>query len=234
MAKSSITIPEPSRAGISVYKISQFLANIFTGASRKAQAYLDSFQDIDIEILQYLTNKKIKALILDLDGTLAPPDSAILAPNLAKLDQLQAAGITLVVYSNATANVSPERKASLAERKIPLYSGQIAKPDPRGFLAVCQEFNLNPETTWMVGDDPNTDGGALNMQNGKSVLGGMIFVEPIKEIPGKIRGLKKAFIAIKNLLRSLILWLTKLNNPQLIKSNQIKAERSKWNHNKTN
>ena len=80
----------------------------------------------------------------------------------------------------------------------------------------------------MVGDDPATDGGALNIHpDGEPVLGGMIFVRPIPDEKGAIKGRKRITLGIKALARTCSLFATSFRNPGLITSQDLLAARGK-------
>lgn len=224
---------ELSREGPSRIKILQALKGL-TGGTRHAHAFLDQFNDLEPRLLAELVERRrgirieINALMIDLDATLAPAYRPILPRNLAKLDQLADQGIKLVIYSNALSTVNADRLGALQDRKIPFFTQPIAKPDPYGFRAVCAEFGLNHRTTWMVGDDPATDGGALNIHpDGEPVLGGMIFVRPIPDEKGAIKGRKRITLGIKALARTCSLFATSFRNPGLITSQDLLAARGK-------
>ncbi len=233
MQNQSLKIPERSREGLDRAKIMQAFRGL-TGGTRHAHAYLEKFSDIDVSTLQRLVairrsvRAEIHALMLDLDGTLAPAYGPIPAENLVALDRLADNGTRLVIYSNAISTVNRQRLDELKARGIPFFTESIAKPHPEGFRAVCRQYGLNHRTTWMVGDDPATDGGALNIHpDGEPVLGGMIFIRPIPTIPGSVKGIKKITLGVKSMTRFFSLLATTLRNPHLITSNDIRSAKPK-------
>lgn len=233
MPNQSLKIPESSREGLDRAKILQAFRGL-TGGTRHAHAYLEKFSDIDVSTLEKLVAIRrgvrpvIHALMLDLDGTLAPAYGPIPAENLVALDRLADNGTKLVIYSNAISTVNTQRLDALRAKGIPFFTGSIAKPHPEGFRAVCRQYGLNHRTTWMVGDDPATDGGALNIHpDGEPVLGGMIFIRPIPTIPGSVKGIKRFTLGVKSLTRFFSLLATTAHNSQLITSTDIRLAKPK-------
>lgn len=234
MKNTELIVRERSREGLDRVKLRQALWS-FAGGARKADAYLDHFSHIDTRLLEELAavrqglHRPIKGLVIDLDATLAPAYCAIPEVNLTALDRLADKGIKLAVYSNALSTVNAERLKALSSRKIPFFTQPIAKPHPQGFRTVCKEFGLDHRTTWMVGDDPATDGGALNTHpdDGEPVLGGMIFIKPIPDQAGVITGTKRLTLGIKSAARAFSLFATTYRNPRIITSRDLDNARSR-------
>lgn len=233
MQNQSLKIQERSREGLDQAKILQALRGL-TGGTRHAHAYLEEFSDINVPELVRLTEVRrgvrpvIHALMLDLDGTLAPAYGPIPQKNLVALDRLADNGTRLVIYSNAISTINSQRLDELRARGIPFFTGAVAKPHPEGFRMVCRQYGLNHRTTWMVGDDPATDGGALNIHpDGEPVLGGMIFIRPIPTIPGSVKGIKKITLGVKGITRFFSLLATTVRNPQLITSTDMHLAKPK-------
>lgn len=233
MQNQSLKIQERSREGLDRAKILQALRGL-TGGTRHAHAYLEEFSDINVPELERLVEIRrgvrpvIHALMLALDGTLAPAYGPIPQKNLVALDRLADNGTRLVIYSNAISTINSQRLDALRARGIPFFTGSIAKPHPEGFRAVCRQYGLDHRTTWMVGDDPATDGGALNIHpDGEPVLGGMIFIRPIPTIPGSVKGIKKITLGVKGITRFFSLLATTVRNPQLITSTDMRLAKTK-------
>ena len=207
--RTSLEKSDFNREGVSPDKVRHYYRVLFLGVTREADAYLDEFIDFDIQRLQELTGKVISAILLDIDACIAPAYDDILKKNLDKIDQLRADGIGIGICSNSKAM---ERLNPLIERGIPIYSGKRSKPSADVFLDACTEFGFEPSTTWMVGENPTTDGGAV------SVLGGMAFVKPIPA-GGKDLGLKKKImLPVQMALRRIAIWRTVIGNSDIIRS----------------
>jgi len=150
-----------------------FLSNVlFYRRTEGADAYLDEFSDFDVKKLRLLTRKKLSAILLDVDGCIAPPCGNICGKNLRKIKELQGQDMEMGVYSNCR---ELSRLDPLRALDIRIYDGNEPKPKPEGFLNACAFFDFDPMETWMVGDNPLTDGGAIG------VLNGVAFVKPIPE-----------------------------------------------------
>lgn len=209
----AIVKAETDREGLSLEKIRHFLATLFRGKTRNADCYLDEFTDIDIEKIRSLTRKRLRSLLIDVDACIAPAYDEILPKNLQKIRELLEQPIKIGVYSNCKAL---DRLHPLITLGIPFYDGHIAKPQAEGFLAACETFDFDPEETWMVGDNPNTDGGAI------SVLEGMIFVKPIPDNLAKLSLAKKMRLPFQVLFRNMAIYATVADNDKLIRSTHLK------------
>jgi predicted HAD superfamily phosphohydrolase YqeG len=200
---------ETNREGLNFTKTSFFFKSLL-GKTRAADAYLERFTDFDPEQLQTQTRKVIKAILLDIDACIAPIYQDILPENIEKIKNLLADGFAVAIYSNCT---DLERLKPLHDIGIPVYKGSIPKPDPQGFLDACANFGFDPKKTWMIGDNPSTDGGAIG------TLGGMVIIKPIPD--GDISHLplkKRAIIQMRNILRSMVLCSTLINNKSIIRN----------------
>ncbi len=84
--------------------------------------------------------------------------SPLFAGSLAVIQQLAAKGLKLAILSaDTTENV----KDFVETHQLTPYidsimgvDGNISKPDPRLYLAVCEQLGVKPENTIMVGDSP--------------------------------------------------------------------------------
>lgn len=114
------------------------------------------FSDITDIRPEYLAEKGIKGLFLDIDGTLLPtgteqPRDAV----MNWIEDMVRAGIVLYVLSN---NKSPERVRKLSEIvRIKNYVHKAGKPRREGFLRALQVSGLKAGETAMVGDQIFTD-----------------------------------------------------------------------------
>lgn len=198
---------ETDREGVNGDKLGHFFDVMLKGKTRGADAYLRGFTDFDIPLLSVLTRKRILSLLLDVDGCIATPYGPIQDQNLGHIDNLQRDGVAVGVYSNCQ---DMPRLDPLRKMGIPIYDGAFAKPARVGFLDACRKMNFDPQKTWMVGDNPLTDGGAVG------VLGGVAFVEPIAVDPRYVTTQKKAVaLAVSGLLREMAITRTLFMNPQI-------------------
>lgn len=136
------------------------------------------FASIDIGKLNTrraeLGQRPLRALILDVDETMAPHHGRISAANKAHIRTLLAHGLTIGIYSNARDDATPGRAEDFAElRAMGVYiAGEnvAAKPNRAGFEEVtrgliahagAQGRTLAADEVAMVGDNYMTDGGAI-------------------------------------------------------------------------
>ncbi len=194
------------REGLNGVKLRHFMNVMLSGKTRAADAYLGNFADFDVRQLEMLTRKKIGHILLDIDGCIAPPYGPIRDENLGHIANMKLTGIGVGVYSNCQ---DMPRLDPLRAMDVPIYGGMIAKPAAEGFLAACQSMGFDPETTWMVGDNPLTDGGAVG------VLGGVAFVKPLDVDSHYVPGKKLVPLALAGILREMALVRTLLDNTKI-------------------
>lgn len=187
---------------------------VLTGGVRGADAYLDTFEDFDVELLRLMTGKRIESLILDIDACLAPPYAPLLERNITHVRKLLGLGLGIGINSNC---MSGPRLEPLYELNIPSFERPIPKPLRENFLTACKDFGFDPTTTWMVGDDPSTDGGAVG------VLEGMAFVKPIPGDYSKLSSKKKIMVMSKQVFRSIAILATTAGNSNIIRSEDLRA-----------
>lgn len=215
MGQLAVVEKEKGREGASFSKARQTYNAIVHGTTREADAYLDRFADFNVQKLREKTNKKIEAILLDIDGCIAPAYDEIFPENIAKIQELIAAGVKVAVYSNCK---DMPRLQVLKDMGVRIYSGKLEKPSREGFEAVCAEFGFNPETTWMVGDDPNTDGGAVG------VLEGMAFIKAIPDNKEVVkREKKRTAMFVKGKLRDWAIESTLKNNDKILRSRDLRG-----------
>ena len=120
--------------------------------SMRPQRVYDGYEQIRGE---ELARRGIRLLLCDLDYTLAPksvrtPPAAV----KAWIDELKAAGITVMIVSN---NRSGSRVTEFcADLGVP-YQGRAGKPSPRGLEAAMARAGADRVCTAMLGDKLLTD-----------------------------------------------------------------------------
>lgn len=199
------------REGFFLLKL-RFLWKILWGRTRGADAFLDKFADFDVVELRRLTGKRLFNLIVDIDGCIAPGYGEILPENIEKIRELIGQGVGVGIYSNASL---VERLKPLADLGVKIYDGKYPKPMAEGFLEACEEFGFGPAVTWMIGDNPATDGGAVG------VLEGMAFVKPIKQNSKILDWRKRLSLVVQKTLRAVALWITRVGNKNLLTSEDL-------------
>jgi len=132
--------------------------------------YIENVQKITIE---YLKQKEIKALILDVDNTLIdfyknmPEGIEQWCKNLKK------EGIKFCILSNS----NHEEKVKMVANKLEIHYIFFAmKPFKKGFKKAAEYLKEKPENIAAVGDQIFTDIVGANRSKMKSIL-----VKPIKE-----------------------------------------------------
>lgn len=123
--------------------------------SRAVWFTLDEIEALDPEVLRATG---IEGVLLDVDATLVPHHERDFPPRiLALLDRIAAAGLKVAIYSNA------RDVEALEALGVPVIDGVARKPDPAGFRAAVARLGVeHPERVVMIGDNPLTDGAAVD------------------------------------------------------------------------
>jgi HAD superfamily hydrolase (TIGR01509 family) len=120
--------------------------------------------------------------LVDNEAWLPYPDT------LEVLGALSAHGVPVGLVSNIGWDIRPalERAGALAHLQTVLLSWEegLVKPDPAFFALACERLGSQPGETLFVGDNPETDGGAV--QVGLSAL-----LLPSERPTGRPRGLAR-------------------------------------------
>ncbi|UBV42665.1 YqeG family HAD IIIA-type phosphatase [Deinococcus taeanensis] len=112
---------------------------------------------------EFLADRALHGLLLDLDNTLVPYgsyDPQGVAQTLAWVRDLRLSGVKLYLLSNATG-----RRAAFWLEKLEFQGvGLAGKPNPRAFRRALSALQLPPAQVGMVGDQLFTDvlGGNLS------------------------------------------------------------------------
>lgn len=112
---------------------------------------IESIYDIDIEELK---NNSIKALFFDLDSTLMKSKSAKFSFKTVQFLNDLKSNFKLAIVTN-NKNIDYINKAK-SQVDIPIYSN-AKKPNPKVLLLACEELNVEPKNTAMIGDRPLSD-----------------------------------------------------------------------------
>ena len=132
--------------------------------------YLTKVEDITTD---FLNEKKIKALILDVDNTLIDINKRLSEDVINWVMNLRGHGFKLYILSNTN---NKEKVETVANKLGIPYENLAKKPFKKGFLKVQKKLNEKPEKIAVVGDQIFTD-----------VIGGnrckmyTILVDPINE-----------------------------------------------------
>ncbi len=131
------------------------------------------FDTFDKVTPEFLGERGIRALLIDIDNTLAPyeqddPDERI----LAWFDALRAAGIHAALISN---NHPPRVDRFNAPLSLPAYADS-GKPGSRAILAAMKEMGVSASETAGLGDQLLTDTWAVHRLGMPSII-----VPPIKD-----------------------------------------------------
>lgn len=129
-----------------------------------------TYRDVSPE---FLTSLGIKALLIDIDNTLAPyeqdtPDENI----IAWFDALRAAGIKAALISN---NHPPRVELFNRSLGLPAYPDS-GKPSSRSLIAAMKEMGVSQDETAGLGDQLLTDTLAVHRLDIPSII-----VPPIKD-----------------------------------------------------
>lgn len=139
---------------------------------------------------EFLAEKKIKGLILDLDNTLTthnnpiPPESS-----LEWLDKMKAAGIKLMIVSN---NHEP-RVTPFAKQLGLDFVCEGAKPLTIGYSKAIKRMGLDKRNIAAVGDQIFTDVLGSNLKGIRSIF--VFPIEPETSLPFRFkRACEKPFL----------------------------------------
>lgn len=109
----------------------------------------------------------VKALLVDIDNTLALPESQTPLPGTLEWSRkLRAAGLRIILMSNN----SEERVQPFAEQYGFPFSPASLKPLPGAFLHAAQRLGTEKQETAVVGDQVYTDILGANLAGMKSIL----------------------------------------------------------------
>ncbi len=133
-------------------------------------AYFRRVEEIKIDFLQ---NKKIKALALDIDNTLIDYKQNLSKEIIIWAKKLKEQGIKLYILSNTNKKEKVEKVANVLQ--IP-YICFAKKPLKSGFKKVKKKLNEQPENIAVVGDQIFTDIMGGNRSNMFTIL-----VDPISK-----------------------------------------------------
>lgn len=112
------------------------------------------FRSIECISPEFLREKGITALVLDVDNTLTGDFSQTLDPSVQDwLDTMRAAGISLTIVSNNT----DKRVRPFAEKVGLAYVPLAAKPLPPGLMEARRRLGVSRRQMAMVGDQIFTD-----------------------------------------------------------------------------
>jgi len=135
----------------------------------------------------FLKNRGIKGLILDVDNTLTTDENPVPPESIVKwLETMRKNGIKLIIVSNN----HDERVRVFAEPLGLDYVCESLKPSKKGYTEAMQKMGLEPHEVAGVGDQLFTDVWGANFSGITS-----IYVQPMA-----IEGKEKRFILFKRKL----------------------------------
>lgn len=137
----------------------------------KPDYFVNSIHEINAD---WLGERGLKGLVVDVDNTMMVRDSAVPGPRLrAWLADLRAAGVSIIVVSN---NWSSRVKKIAGELELGLIA-PAGKPLASGYLKALGELKLSADQTAFLGDQVFTDVLGANRAGMTSIL-----VPPLGEI----------------------------------------------------
>lgn len=132
-----------------------------------------SFRSICDVTPEFLMNRGIRLLLLDLDNTLAPYGTVVPPEQIAAwAETVKKSGVTLFIITN---NRGSDRVARLAEAYGIEYIMKAQKPFVTGIKKALEQLGRTPQETALAGDQVYTDILAANSAGLLSII-----VEPIK------------------------------------------------------
>lgn len=117
----------------------------------KPKEILNTYTDLNIKELK---DRGFKAVLLDIDNTIAIPDTGKCDENAKKfIHELQDNGFEVVIFSN---NSEERVKHFLDDLKV-RYVHNALKPLPFSYRETCKYLNLKPNEVIVLGDQLLTD-----------------------------------------------------------------------------
>ena len=112
------------------------------------------FKDVTHITPEWLAEKGIRALVLDIDNTLTADRSQELPAEVAQwLEEMRKAGVALTIVSNGA-----EQRVKPFARKLGLaYLYRAAKPLPFALMVACRRMGVKRREMAMVGDQLYAD-----------------------------------------------------------------------------
>lgn len=121
---------------------------------------------------EFMKEKGLKLLLLDLDNTISPYGEAEPSPEIMRwVGKMRESGITLFIVSNT----KKPRAGIFAEKMGIPYIMYAKKPSRRGLREAMRIIGCSEQETALAGDQTFTDVLAANRANVTSIM-----VEPIK------------------------------------------------------
>lgn len=122
----------------------------------------------------FFKNKGIKAIILDVDNTLAVRKGKIVLENVPTwLENMKKSGIRLIILSNAM----PERMSGFAKKIGLEFVGLGLKPLPFGYYRAAKRMGVKSRECAIIGDQLFTDILGGNLSGCKTVLVSPVEIE---------------------------------------------------------
>lgn len=138
----------------------------------------------------FLKKHNIKAVILDVDNTLAIKKGKILLGNVPSwLEAMEKEGIKLIILSNATV----ERMSGFAAKVNLPFVGLGLKPLPFGYFRAAKRVGVKIKECAIIGDQLFTDVLGGNLAGCKTVLVSPVELEQTKLFNIK-RGLERKLL----------------------------------------
>ena len=136
------------------------------------KAYLNKVTDIDLE---FLRQRNIKGLLIDIDNTLIPKDGRVIENLEEWAKKLREEGkIKLCILSNTNKKEKAKKMSEVLKSEYYIYFAK--KPLKFGFNKAKKKLNLENENIAVVGDQMLTDVLGANRSKMYSIL-----VKPLEE-----------------------------------------------------
>ena len=138
----------------------------------------------------YLKNIGVKAVILDVDNTLAVNKGKIVLGNVPKwLEKMEQSGIKLIILSNAMV----DRMSGFAEKIGLEFVGLGLNPLPFGYFRAAKRMGVKAKDCAIIGDQLFTDILGGNLAGCKTVLVSPVEMENTKFFKFK-RGMERRLL----------------------------------------
>jgi len=192
---------DKNHKGFNWNKLAFALSLPFNPCHTETMLEIPGFQYLNVDDVR----RKVRGLVLDVDGTLLPPYSdGDFSPEVVEKLREVRDKMEVCVFSNRG-----QERNIFKELGIPVVEDGPPKPHPEGFDRAARHYlKLEPQQCAMVGDNILTDGGANRV--------GMEFIL-VDPIPGKERLLPRFARGYGRLVKNTYDWLYREKIPKRIR-----------------
>lgn len=155
------TSKDKSREGPTFQKFVVWPTKLLLPQNNFAIAKFQRFAQVNITAINEALGTDFQGFILDVDECIAEHHGPILPENLVHAVAMVESGLRGCISSNMKASDRYQPLIDATSGQVEVVMSPYAKPDPRNTVESCDALGLPPEKVVMIGDNPMTDGGAV-------------------------------------------------------------------------